>query len=99
MFWEDHFTLVSMKSCRRRNVRKPGEIKNGEQYIILYISSNPDFMDKTELISSESNYYIGRPGKGMTTSLALKTKSLNNKQNEGFEITDIMKQYSRKLLG
>ena len=39
IFREDNFTPVNMKSCGRRNARKHREIKNGEKYIILDISS------------------------------------------------------------
>ena len=53
MFWEEKLTLVNMKSCGRRNVRKHKETKNGKQYIILDISSKLDFMDKMEVNSSQ----------------------------------------------
>ena len=32
---------------------------------------------------------MGRPGKGINNSLALSTKSTNNKQKENFSMTDI----------
>ena len=41
---------------------------------------------------------MGILGKGLTTSLDLRTKSLNKKQNVMFTITDITKQDFRKLL-
>ena len=40
---------------------------------------------------------MGRPGKGMTTSLVLITKKTKNKKAR-FSITDITKQDLRKLL-
>ena len=39
-----------------------------------------------------------RPGKGMTTSLDLRTKNPNKKQKSRFTITYITKQHLRKLL-
>ena len=51
-FWEEKFTSVNMKSSGRRNVRKHIEIKNGQKYIVLDISSKIDFMDKREVIYS-----------------------------------------------
>ena len=51
--WEENFTLVTMTSYRRLNVRKHGEIKNGEQYIAMDIYLNLDCMDKIEVTSSE----------------------------------------------
>ena len=41
---------------------------------------------------------MGRPGKGLTTSLALSTKSSNKKQKAGLAITGITNQDFRKLL-
>ena len=55
-------------------------------------------MDKREVTSQESNYCMGRPGKGPTNTLDINTKSLNNKQKEAFAITDINKQDIRKFL-
>ena len=39
-----------------------------------------------------------RIGEGMTTSMALRTKRSNKKQNAGFSITEITNQYLRELL-
>ena len=57
-----------------------------------------DYLDKREVTSSESRYFMGRSGKGLTTSLTLSTKMLNKKQNSRTAITDITKQYLRNLL-
>ena len=51
-FWEDKFTPVNMTSCGMRNVRKHSKIKDGDQYIILEISSKIYFLDKREVTSS-----------------------------------------------
>ena len=52
ILWEEHFTLVIMKSCGRRNVSKHREISNGNKYIILDIYYKLDYMGKRELTSS-----------------------------------------------
>ena len=70
MFWEEKFTMVNMKSCGRQNVRN----HNGEQYIILDISSKLDFMENREVTSSESKYYMEVQVKELTTSLDISTK-------------------------
>ena len=98
MFWEENFAPVNMKSCGRRNVRKNRDINNGEQYIFLEISCKIDYLDKREFNSSQSKDYMGIPGKGLTTYLALRTKRTNNKEKAGFFITDITNQDLRKLL-
>ena len=41
---------------------------------------------------------MGRTGKGINTSLAIRTKRSNKKQKSRFNITDITNQYFRKLL-
>ena len=74
------------------------EIKNDEQYIILEISSKLDCLDKREAISSCPKDYIGRPGKGLTTSLALRNKIPNKEQKARFDITEITDQDFSKLL-
>ena len=75
-----------------------GNKENGQQYIILEISSNIDCLDKREVTSSESNYYMGRTGKGLTNFLDISTKRSNNKQKARFEITDITNHDFRKLI-
>ena len=44
-FWEENFTLVNMKRCGRCNVRKHRKIKKSEQFILLVISLELDFME------------------------------------------------------
>ena len=77
---------------------KNRETKNGDKYIILEISSNIDCLDKREVTSSKSMDYMERSGKGMTTSLALNTKSPNKELKARFSITEITNQDFRKLL-
>ena len=87
-----------MTSCGRHNVSKHREIENGDQYIILDISSKIYCIDKREFISSESSDSIGRPGKGLTTYQDLSTKRPNKKQKVRFAITKITHQDINKLL-
>ena len=96
--WEEKFTPVNMTSCGRRNVRKHRDINNDEKYIILDICYKLDCLYKMEVTSSESKDYMGRPGKGLTTSLDLRTKRSNQKQKERFAITNITNQDFRKFL-
>ena len=51
-FWEEKFTQANMKNCGRRNVRKHRDIKNGEKYIVLYISLKFGDLDKMKIKSS-----------------------------------------------
>ena len=87
-----------MKNCERFNVRKHREINNGEKYIILYIYYKLGCMDKREVTYSESRDCMGRPGKGIPTSLTLRNKTPNKKQKVGTTITAINNQDNRKLL-
>ena len=87
-----------MTICRRHNVRKHRDIKNGEQCIIFDISSKLDCLDKREVTHTESKYYMGRPGKGLNTSMDLMKKNPNKKQKARFSITEITNQDFRKLL-
>ena len=48
-FWEHNFTLVKIIIGVRRNIRKHRDIKNGEQYIILDISSKLDCLYKRKV--------------------------------------------------
>ena len=87
-----------MTSCGRCNVRKHRDINDGEQYIILNIYSKLDCLEKREDTYSESRDYMRILGKGLTTSLALRTKIPNKKRKARFYITDITNHYFSKLL-
>ena len=56
-FWEEKITLVNMKNCGGHNVRKHRDIKDGEKYIILYISLKFVSLDKIKITSLEPKYY------------------------------------------
>ena len=80
-FWEGKFTgkkylfqSVSMKHCGRRKVRKHKEIKGSDKIVTLNVSAKFDSLNKMETISSESKGKLGRSGKGLITTLALKNK-------------------------
>ena len=87
-----------MTSCQRRNVKKHREIKNGEQCIALDISLEIYCLEKREVNSSESREYMVISGKGLTTSMILRTKSKNKKKKAGIYTTDITNQDFRKFL-
>ena len=70
--WEENFTQVNMKNCGRLNVREHRDSNNGEQYIVLVISLEFGNKDEMKIISSEPTNYLGRPVKGLITSLGLK---------------------------
>ena len=50
--YEEHFAPVNMTSCGKRNVKKHRWINDGDQYIVLDISSKLDFWDKMEVTAS-----------------------------------------------
>ena len=70
-----------MRNCGQRNVRKHKEIKDSDErvtlnmYEILKISKKFDDLDKMETTSSESKVKMEGSGKGLLTSLAIKTKA------------------------
>ena len=51
-----------------------------------------------EVTYLESNYYMVRLGRELTTSISLRTERLNNKQKSSFAITNITYQYFRNLM-
>ena len=99
-FWEEKFTgkqdcfeSVNLKNCGSRKVRKHKEIKGSDKcvtldiYEILNISEKFDDLNKMETTSSESKLELERPGKGLVTALALKTKSgSKNKKRQGMPL-------------
>ena len=81
-FWEKKFTdkkdlfqSVNMKICGCQKVRKHKEIKVSDKIVNLNVSAKFDILNKMETTSSESKGKWWRPGKGLVTALALKTKS------------------------
>ena len=97
-FWEEKFTgkkqdlfeSVNMGNCGQQNVMKHKEIKGSDKcvtlniYDILNISEKFDYMNKMETKSLESKEKLEKPGKGLVTALALKTKErLKNTKRQG----------------
>ena len=85
-FWKENFTgkkdlfhSVNMKNWGRRKVRKHKEIKGSDKIVTLNISAKFDSLKKMETTSSESKGKLGRPGKGLVTALAFKTKVRSSK--------------------
>ena len=83
MFREEKFKLgefksVNMKICGSHNVRKHSEIKDSDKYIILYISLKFCSLENRRITSSKPKY-LGRSGKGLMTSLGIKTNLRSKK--------------------
>ena len=89
-----NFTHVNIKTGGRHNIRKHKEINNTEQYIALDISLEIGNMENMKITTSEPKYYLGRSGKGLITSLGIKTiRSLNKIKNSRFAITEVSIQF------
>ena len=89
-FWEEEFTPANMTNGGRHNVRKHRETKNGEKYIILDISLDFGSLDKMKTKILEPKDYLGRSGKGLITSLGLKTTRRSKKiEKARFAITNV----------
>ena len=84
--WEEKFTPAKMKNCGSSNVRKHRKIKDGEKCTTLDIYLKFDNLDKMKITSSEPKYYFGRSGKGLITSLGLKTIGRSPKKMQGMPL-------------
>ena len=67
-FLEENFIPMNMKNCGCCNIRK-----HREKYITLDISLKFGSLDKMKILSSYPRDYLVIPGKGLITSLGLKT--------------------------
>ena len=85
-FWEEkitgeqkftlgEFSAVNTNNCVRRNVSKHREIKGSDNYVTLNILLKFDSLDNMRITSSESENKLGKSGKGLITSLSLKSKT------------------------
>ena len=77
-FWKEIFTLcdftpVNMENCGRRNVRKHREIKNDEKHITFDIWLNFGILNKMKITYLQPKDYFKISGKGLITSLGIKT--------------------------
>ena len=90
---------VNMKTCVFSNVRKHREIKDSEKYITLDIYLKFGSLEKMKITSSEPKYYFGRPGKGLITSLGLKTVGRPNKNKKSrYTITNVSLKDNSKII-
>ena len=82
---QDFFESVNMENCVRFKVRKHKEIKGSDKcvtlniYEILNISEKFENLNKMETMYSESKLELEISGKGLVTTLDLKTKARSKK--------------------
>ena len=96
--WEETFTPVNMKNSGRHNVRKNRDIMDGRKYITLDISLDFGSLDKIKITSSEPKYYLERSGKGLITSMGIKTIiSAKKKKKARRAITNVSMKYISKI--
>ena len=96
---------MNINICGRRKVRKHKEIKGSDKcvtlniYEIFNISEKFDDLNKMETTSSESKVELEISGKGLVTSLALKTKARPKKYKKArYAIGNVsMKDLSNKI--
>ena len=74
---------MNIKNCGCRKVRKHKEIKGSDKNVTLDISSKFDSPDKMKTKYSESKGKLEISGKGLVTSLGLKTKARFTKIQKG----------------
>ena len=79
-----------MKNYGRRNVRKHRYIKGSDKYFTLEISLKFDILNKMIITSSESKDNLGISGKGLITSLCIKSKSRKKKYKKSRYATGIV---------
>ena len=98
-FTPGEFTPVNMENCGRHNVRKHGEIKNGEKYITLDLSLKFSSLDKMKIIFLDPKDYLGRSGKGLITSLGLNTIGRSKKKKKKrYASTNVSMKYLSKII-
>ena len=94
-FWEEKLTLseftpVNLKTFGCLNVRKHREIKDSENYNTLEISLKFGSLDKMRITSSEPKNYLGISGKGLITSMNLRTNVSPKKNKKArYTITNV----------
>ena len=110
-FWEEKFTgeekftlggfsALNMKSCGCCNVRKYREIKGSDEYVTLEILLKFDSMDNMRITSSYSKVKFGRSGKGLITSMSLKSKKFQrNVKRQGMPSEMSARRTFKRLLG
>ena len=90
---------MNIKSHGRQNVRKSRYIKNGDKYTTLDISLKFGSLEKKEITSSDPKYYLRRPGKGLITSIGIKTSVRSKKRKKArYAITNVSMKYLSKII-
>ena len=80
------FSAVNMKNGGICNDRTHQKNKSSDKYVTLDVSLKFDSLENMKIISSESQDNLGRPGKGLITSLCLRAK-LNHKNTKRKDMT------------
>ena len=88
-----------INNCGCHNVWKHIEIKGSDKSVTLYKSLKSDSMDKIKITSSDSKNNLGRSGKGLITSLALKAKARPHKYKKVcYAIRNVSKKDLSKII-
>ena len=88
-----------MKNCDRCNVRKHGEIKSSDKYVILNILLKLYSLDNMKITSSDSKDNLGRSGKGLITSMGIKSKLRQHKYKKAsYVIINVSKNDLLKII-
>ena len=93
--WEENVTLgeltpVNMKNCGSHNLRKHRCINDSDKFIILDISLKFGSLDKMRIASSDPKDNLGRSGKGLITSMGIKTNVRSKKYKRSrYAITNV----------
>ena len=93
---KDLFQSANMKNYDRRKVRKHKKIKGSDNIVTFNVLAKFDSLNKMETTSSESEEKLGRSGKGLATTLALKTKARFAKIHRG-KVCHLKCQYKGPL--
>ena len=101
--WEGKFTLgeftvVNMKNCGHRNVRKHIEIKGSDKYVTLDILMKFDSLENIIITYSESKDNLGRSVKGLITSLGLRAKARINQYKMARYLSKIIREFENYLM-
>ena len=93
------FSAVNMKNYDPQNFRKHRYIKGSDKYFALDILLKYDSLDKMTITSSESKYSLVILGKGLITSLGLKTKVRpHNYKKASYAIKNVSKKDLSKII-
>ena len=95
--WFNH--SCEQKNCGHCNVRTLRDIKGSDKCITLDISLNFGSLIKMKTTSSDTKDNLGRPGKGLITSLGLKAKARPKKYKKArYAIRNVSKKELSKII-